>query len=362
MMLYKDYEIRKYHSDFKEQIIVLEKILWGDNSKKNEAYFTWKYEKSPYSKELIGVVALYRGKVVGFAGFPVSKWFIGNRENYFFTLNAVDVSVHKNHRRKGLHTAMYNCIYKEYESSKFKLMIGLSGNTVSLASGKKMGWDFFVTQRYLRKYRYWDFFRKNYLKKSGNFPFKEAKILGKFTNIEVTLEVNPIAMSNLREKISSIHDGIYLFQDLNFYKWRFLNPKGKYIFYFGWEGNELMSYVVMRCYEKMGAGKIVDYAYLDILYLKKILQLMIQQKYFCKLSVLDHNLDEEIFKMFHGFGFRRRNVILQYLLKKMKIKYERYYCLKPLRDKKDKDFWKIGQLDARKSVNWKITEISSDAV
>jgi hypothetical protein len=123
-----------------------------------------------------------------------------------------------------------------------------------------------------------------------------------------------------------------------------------------------MSYAVIRFYEKMVAGKIVDYAYLDISYFTKILQVMIQQKYFCKLSVLDHNLDEEILKVYHGFGFQRRNIILRYLLKRMKIKYDRYYSLKPLRDEKDRNFWKVGHLDVRKGVNWKITEISSDAV
>jgi len=361
-MFFKGYEIKKYHRDFKEQIIDLEKILWGDNLKQNKAYFNWKYEDNPYSKSVIGVVALYKGKVVGFAGFPVSRWYKGNRKKYFFILNVVDICVHENHRRKGLYTAMCTSIFEEYKSSEFKLMIGLSGNSASMTSGKKMGWESFIVQKYLRRYRYWDFFKKNYLKKTVNLAFTQENILGEFKDIEVTHKADPVAMSNLKEKIPLIGDGIYLFQDLNFYKWRFLNPKGKYIFYLAWEGNELMSYAVIRFYEKMGAGKIVDYAYLDISYFKKILQLMIQQKYFCKLSVLDHNLDKEILQLYHKFGFRKRNIILRYLLKRMKIKYERYYSLKPLRDEKDKNYWKVGHLDVRKSENWKIQEICSDAV
>lgn len=88
-MFHQNYEIRSYHPDFKVQIINLERFLWGENVKENIAYFDWKYEKNPYSKEIIGTVGLYKGKVVGFIGFPASKWFLGDKKNIFVLLMAL---------------------------------------------------------------------------------------------------------------------------------------------------------------------------------------------------------------------------------------------------------------------------------
>jgi hypothetical protein len=110
-MFHRNYEIRSYHPDFRIQIIDLERFLWGEDAKKNKAYFDWKYEKNSYSKEIIGTVGLYRGRVVSFNGFPVSKWFLGDRKKFFYTISSSDSCAHVNHRRKGLHTAMVSFIY-----------------------------------------------------------------------------------------------------------------------------------------------------------------------------------------------------------------------------------------------------------
>ena len=72
-MFHQNYEIRSYHPDFKTQTINLERFLWGEDAKKNKAYFGWKFENSPYSKEIIGAIGLYKGKVISFNGFSIFK-------------------------------------------------------------------------------------------------------------------------------------------------------------------------------------------------------------------------------------------------------------------------------------------------
>lgn len=163
-MFHQNYEIRSYHPDFKTQIINLERFLWGENVKENTSYFDWKYEKNPYSKEIIGTIGLYKGRVISFNGFPVSKWFLGGRKKFFYTISSSDSCVHVNHRRKGLHTAMVNFINQKYKRSKFKVMTGFSGNLASIASGLKMGWVPFVQRRYLQRYNYWGFAKRNIFK------------------------------------------------------------------------------------------------------------------------------------------------------------------------------------------------------
>jgi hypothetical protein len=338
-MFYKDYEIRNYHKDFKTQIVNLERILWGKNAKKNKAYFEWKFENNPYSKEIIGTIGLYKGKVIGFNGFSILKWFLGDKKKFFYTISGTGACVHVDHRRKGLLTAMVNFINQKYIGSKFKLMTGFSGNFASIASGLKVGWVPFAKRKYLRRYDYWEFVKREFLKKFNVKSTKIQNILGKYERIEVTQNVNPTAMANLKENIPMNKNLIYLCQDLNFLQWRFLNPKIKYIFYYIWNNNRLNGYIVIKYYNRIGAGKIVDYAYLDVQYFQKILELLITQRHFCILHILDVNLNKDLVKILYNFGFHQRSLIAQLV----------YY-------------WYINNLDIRKIENWKLTEICSDDV
>ena len=49
------------------------------------------------------------------------------------------------------------------------------------------------------------------------------------------------------------------------------------------------------------------------------------------------------------------------LLKKRNVGIEAICNVKPLKDEKEVDYWFIENMDIRKSVNWKINEICSDA-
>ena len=361
-MFHQNYEIRSYHPDFKTQIIDLERFLWGEDAKKNKAYFEWKFENSPYSKEIIGAIGLYKGKVISFNGFSILKWFLGDKKKFFYTISSTGVCVHVDHRRKGLHTAMVNFIYQKYKRSKFKVLTRFSGNLASIASGLKAGWVPFAKRKYLRRYDYWEFVKRKFFKKFNVKSTKIQNILGKYGRIEVTQNVNPIAMANLKEKIPMNKNLIYLCQDLNFLQWRFLNPKIKYIFYYIWNNNRLNGYIVIKYYNRIGAGKIVDYAYLDVQYFQKILELLITQRHFCLLHILDVNLNEDLVKTLYNFGFHQRDLISKLISKKRKINKELYFLLKPLKDEKQENYWYINNLDIRKIENWKLTEICSEDV
>jgi len=361
-MLYKGYEIRDYQPDFKDQVIDLAKIIWGEDRNKNKAYFEWKFERNPYFKEMIGTIGLYKGKAIAFNGLTVLKWYIDNRKNIFYTIGSTGACTQVNHQRKGLHTAMVEYLMKKYGTSRFKLITSFSSNPASAAWALKTGWKIFATRKYLRRYDYWQMGKRKILTRVKVRSNELKKVLGKYDSIEVTQNVKPIAMANLIEKIP-IHDNtISLCRDLEFMKWRFLNPSINYLFYYIWDNDKKINgYIVVKYYSKTGAGKIVDYAYLDIQYFKKILALLISQKHFTFLFILDVNLDEDLSKALQGFGFHQRDLIAKFIARK-KINKELCYLLKPLKDKNQVDYWYINNLDVRKSENWKFTEICSEDV
>ena len=361
-MLYRDYKIIDYQPDFKNQVIDLVKFVWGEDRKRNKVYFEWKFEQNPYSKEMIGVIGLYNGRVIGFNGLSILKWCIRNKESNLYTISSTGACVHINHQRKGVHTAMIDFITQKYKRSKFKLITGFSPNFASIAFDLKTGWAVFAKRKYLRRYDYWQIAKREILRRIKVNSNKVENILGKYGSIEVTQNVNSVAMVNLKEKIPMNEKLICLYQDLKFIQWRFLNPKINYIFYYIWDNNKLNGYIVVKYYNKTGAGKIVDYAYLNIQYFQKILALLITQKHFCLLFILDVNLDEDLSNTLHDFGFHQKDLIAKLIARKRKISKELCYLLKPLKDEKQEDYWYINNLDVRKSENWKFTEICSEDV
>jgi len=362
-LFYKEYEIIDYRPEFKDQIIDLAKIVWGGNENNIRAYFEWKFEKIPYSKKMVGAIGVCKGKVIAFNGLSILKWYIGCRKNIFYTIGNTGAFICIEHQRKGLHTAMVEYIINKHKKSQFKLITGFSPNPASMAYALKTGWEFFTIRKYLRRYDYFQIAKKEISNRLGFKLDKLQDILGSYDFIEVTQNVNPIAMANLIEKIPEYNNSICLYRDLKFMKWRFLNPNVNYILYYAWDNKKnLKSYIVIKYYQKSGAGKIVDYAYLDIRYFQKILTFLIKHKHFTYIFLLSVNLDKALRNAVYDSGFHSRDLATKLLTIKRKNRKELCYVVKPLKDKSRDDYWFINNLDIRKTKNWKLTEICSEDV
>ena len=72
-----NYEIVKYHPEFKRQVVELQRHLWGPDVALNAAYLEWKYERNPYLDGPHIYLALCGGLVVGMRGWFGCKWQIG---------------------------------------------------------------------------------------------------------------------------------------------------------------------------------------------------------------------------------------------------------------------------------------------
>lgn len=100
--LNEEYEIRKYDSHFKEQILDLQQYHWGPARERNAAYFEWKYERNPYISIPIILVALKNASVIGMLGMFGTKWEFGEGQRSMICPGAADLVVHPAHRRRGL--------------------------------------------------------------------------------------------------------------------------------------------------------------------------------------------------------------------------------------------------------------------
>ena len=99
------YQIVRYAPVFNQQIVELQRYLWGPNIALNMAYLTWKYSQNPYVDETLIYLALYEGQVVGMLGGFGVQWEVGQTAK-LRSLSLADLVVEPAHRNRKLFPAL----------------------------------------------------------------------------------------------------------------------------------------------------------------------------------------------------------------------------------------------------------------
>ena len=73
------YEVRRYRSGDRAQVLDLQRHHWGSSLALNDAYFRWKYEQNPYAPEIRIHLAFQGERLVGMRGFFGTQWEAGVR-------------------------------------------------------------------------------------------------------------------------------------------------------------------------------------------------------------------------------------------------------------------------------------------
>jgi GNAT superfamily N-acetyltransferase len=96
------YEIVRYEDGFREQVLQLQRHLWGPNLALNRAYFDWKYRQNPFMKRPVACLALHHGRVVGMRGIYGARWQAGHPGRQFDLPYTDDLVIAPEHRDRGL--------------------------------------------------------------------------------------------------------------------------------------------------------------------------------------------------------------------------------------------------------------------
>ena len=101
---YGDYEIRSADEKHAGDFVSLHNKIFGSWKTKGEEQFHWKYQENPYLEETPVIIVTKGGRVVAARGYFVMKVNIGGE--VFLGLQAADLMVHPDHRRKGIFKKM----------------------------------------------------------------------------------------------------------------------------------------------------------------------------------------------------------------------------------------------------------------
>jgi len=355
-LAFDEYEIRLYRSDFFPRVVDLLKYLLGNDHESNRDYFKWKYDDNPYTESPLGIMSLYKGKVVGFRGYFATRFQIKGKNDKIISLCPGDTCVHPDHRRKGLSVAMGNRASEEY-SGKYPFFLNLSSTKISLPGYLRMRFLPLASKTYLTKcskaglVKFLFNAKKRFNQIAPNIPF------GTFDDIIVSQQPRPKDMHVLIEGQEINTDKITLFQDEGFFRWRYANRHNKYVFLYRIKDAVITGYVVIRVSPNNRRGYIVDYAQGDEISIEKILKFIIKARCFDVLSIYQFSLTEDIKQNLQDLGFK--NVSLFRAIER-RINGELPLLIRPVKHKHcDSDFFVEG-MDLRKMENWHIKGICSD--
>lgn len=357
-MVYKGYAIVHYHPELKKQTLDLMQYLWGDCAKTNQSYFDWKYLNNPCAEQPLGIVALDKGKVVGFRGYFATKWFVGSRKSMLTILCPGDTCVHPEHRQKGLSVAMGDLAGAEY-SSKYKLFFNMSSTKLSVPGYLRMGFLPLTQKSYITKCNIIGLIA-HIVTLNQHLDLSAAKFTcGEYDAVTISNNPRPEEMSSLIKCRGYRDSKLTLLQDEHFFRWRFNNKKTKYLFCYAKTANLISGYVVLSISPNNRRGYILDYAESESGSIERILQHIIRLKCFSILSIFNFGVDDNLRQILKTMGFGTNTLIrklekLVYGECPLLIRPTQHHC-------KDGD-WFVGGLDLRIIENWNIKPICSDAV
>jgi hypothetical protein len=353
------YEILPYCVERLYEVVVLMHDLWKGHPDLNVSYFKWKYDDNPYSEKPLGIMALKDGRVVGFRGFFASKWYLDeDNKNIFSVLSPGDTCIHPQHRKVGLSVAMGLKAVDEY-SNQYRFFLNTSSTKNSAPGYQKMGYFAIADKSRLMCYNPLLIFLKRFLRlvkietKNAKTEFKT----GDHDDIQVTVNSYPEEMFELvsNNRLKSVK--IRLYQDLEFYKWRFNDPRNKHLFFYLKKNAKLCAYLVMVLKDTNRNGIIVDYAFKDKQQLDKLIKLSISKFRFTVFSVFNQGIDAEVAQILIKNGFKS-NTFLE--LRQVKKEGLWPYFVRPIKEDISDIDWMVNGYDVRKIENWELKGICMD--
>jgi hypothetical protein len=353
-----NYQIRPYRAEDLEGTVKCLSFLLGGTLNRNLSLFRWKYIQNPYIDVPIGVVALNHGQVVGYRGVFATKWHVPARGQSFVLLSPCDTCVHPDHRMSGLSIAMGRMMMEELQS-KYKVLLNTSAGKTALPGYLKLGFIPLSKRSYFRRYSVVDRAyktavwgkAKQALFYSGNVKY------GAFNDVLVESEARPEDMAAVYAARGSSIDRFVLWQDEEFFRWRFKNPQSRYVFYYVRRAEHIIGYLVVHVSTDFTHGTIVDFAEVNgSSAIESALEHVIANEHFGILSILDQALSEELRHRLKNLDFEPDSIAWRLL----KHTADYPFLVRPARPKYQETDWVVEGLDVRNPRNWEIKGIAND--
>ncbi|MBN1972651.1 MAG: hypothetical protein JW787_03370 [Sedimentisphaerales bacterium] len=358
-----EYQFVYYSPEHKEQVLNVLEHLWPYDRSKFADFFRWKYENNPYIDTVLGVAALYQGRVVGFRGYFANRFIINDYSDNLIILHPGDTCVHPEHQRKGLSVSMGKLAF-QFDNKQYPLFMNMTCGAKSLPGYIKMGFSPLEQKNQLKKYslnplRMWRY-RQDKARKSlqddSRFQF------GRIGDFVISCEPLPEQMASVVKRQGYPDGKLCFYQDRSFFEWRYRNVMHKYLFYFLMKEDIAAGYVVLDVNKNNQAAAIIDYAQACDNAIETILRKIIESKCFTVLSVYSYGLDKRLSEIFSNLSFSEISPWRKFIPQKDSLQEPVMPLLvRPVKEHFSEQDFIIHGVNTFKFENWLLKPVCSDS-
>ena len=296
------YEILPCGADLIPGVAELLRHLVGGDADENARYLTWKYVDNPYAVKPLGTVAFCEGTIVGFRGYFPTVWHVPATGHQTVVLSPGDTCVHPDHRKRGLSVDMGHAAMEMY-APDCKAFLNLSSGVASAPGYMRMGFAPIMSKTRLMRASLLGLVKYACTEKL-NLPLRAARLKLPTSAVEASDGPMPDEMAALSTTRNIRERRLTIWQDAAFFRWRFNNPNGKYVFYYGRDGEHVTSYLVAGVSRNNRHAHVLDFAPKDAHIIGAVLGAIVSASHFDLISMYRFMADHDLLSVLSGLKFR----------------------------------------------------------
>lgn len=359
----KDAEIVRYRPEHFEGVVAALAGLWPYERPLAERLFRWRHLENPFVDAPTGIVALDRGRVVGFRGYFAHAYSAGDGAE-FVVLHPCDTVVDPAHRNRGLSVAMGR-VASTFDPGRYRLQMNLTSSPQSRPGYLKLGF------RPLAKRVTWMRQGLNPLvwladawsrRPAGSGRRAPARLRhGRFGDVLVSDAPRPADMAAIISAEPGDGAAVRLVQDESFFAWRYRNPVQRYAFYYRMDDDRAVAYAVFDISADGRCGSLLDYGEARAGLLEGALARACTSGDFVALSALGYGLDARAKALLRALGFRPVHTLKSLLRRGSVEALAPPVLIRPVPARFDESAFRVGALDLRRLEDWRLKPVCSDA-
>src|SRR5262245_24368207 len=115
-----------YHTEYRDEVLRLQRHLWHSDVEVNSAYLDWKYHQNPYIREPLVYLAFVGGRLAGMRGAFGTRWEAGESAENFTLPYPDDLVIDPAFREQGLHRVIMNFVLDDLAKRGYRYVVNLS--------------------------------------------------------------------------------------------------------------------------------------------------------------------------------------------------------------------------------------------
>ena len=356
LMTRPDFQLRAFSPELLPQVALLLRHLWPPDVAFNQRFFEWKCLENPQASAAPGIVALLDGGVVGFRGYFVTSLLGPGRSEPVRILCPGDTCVEPTCRQFGLSVAMGK-LASQIFAADFPLFLNTTTTRPSLPGYRKLGFLPLASKSYHSAYRMVDLARYILTYRQRPLPPPTRIRLCQEGHFVVTLQPRADEMALVAQKQRDPWPGLQPLRTAEYFRWRFRNPQGAYVFYYAYDGGEMRGYVVVGLSSNLRRGYLLDFVDVDRASVPDLLARILRRRDLDILSISTASMGSTAID-WRSLGFKPTG-----LLRRLERRRtgELPLLIRPVVADFDESHWILAGVDTRDVRHWQYREMVSDA-